>query len=572
MRALTPIPYSIRIGVTGHRWLDDPAVVEAAVRAALDADIPRLFPEEARKVLNEVLAGGKTPIAFSILTPLAEGADRVVARAVLSIPGARLDVVLPITVEDYLEDFATEESKQEFLSLLKLSRRPTQLRTRNIRDERNDPRDQVELRKDAYKAVGRYVVDHSDVLIAVWDSEPARGKGGTAEIVEYAIMERVPVIRVWNGSATVLNPVRALLPDARQAIYMDAFNRRPIPEDACERETAKLRKELFTDLEGPKKRPLELSAEARQIVERQLFPWYARASYEAGRTQRLYYFAGRSVYTLSAAAVGCAAASVLLPGLAAVGFSVELLLLVTMIAAQMMNHRKEWHRRWIEHRFLAERLRAGIFMALAGVEPRPVEVPAYMGHSQACDDWTVRTFEEIWSRLPVLTPPDEAHAPGMNRYIRKAWIAAQINYHKGKAQKEGRLRKHLARVTVFVLPVTVAAAVLHLALLAWHPGAGAEEPMHMLHHALHVGLAFVTLLFPAIAASLAGMEAHREHLRLQKRSRNMMEQLKRLWRRMAQAKTPGEFRRALEDLDEEVMLRETQDWLMLMRYVEIKAG
>jgi hypothetical protein len=28
----------------------------------------------------------------------------------------------------------------------------------------------------------------------------------------------------------------------------------------------------------------------------------------------------------------------------------------------------------------------------------------------------------------------------------------------------------------------------------------------------------------------------------------------------------------LQDLDEEVMLRETQDWLILMRYVEIKAS
>jgi hypothetical protein len=28
----------------------------------------------------------------------------------------------------------------------------------------------------------------------------------------------------------------------------------------------------------------------------------------------------------------------------------------------------------------------------------------------------------------------------------------------------------------------------------------------------------------------------------------------------------------LQDLDEEVILRETQDWLILMRYIEIKAS
>jgi hypothetical protein len=47
------------------------------------------------------------------------------------------------------------------------------------------------------------------------------------------------------------------------------------------------------------------------------------------------------------------------------------------------------------------------------------------------------------------------------------------------------------------------------------PTGAAEESIHWAHQ----GLAFIALLFPAIAASLAGMEAHREHLRLEKRSR-----------------------------------------------------
>jgi hypothetical protein len=49
----------------------------------------------------------------------------------------------------------------------------------------------------------------------------------------------------------------------------------------------------------------------------------------------------------------------------------------------------------------------------------------------------------------------------------------------------------------------------------------------------HQGLAFIALLFPAIAASLAGMEAHREHLRLEKRSANMAPQMEQLNKQMA---------------------------------------
>ena len=122
-----------------------------------------------------------------------------------------------------------------------------------------------------------------------------------------------------------------------------------------------------------------------------------------------------------------------------------------------------------------------------------------------------------------------------------------------------------------MLPTTIAAAALHLLLLLWWPTGAAAESVHWLHHGLHQGLAFLALLFPAIAASLAGMEAHREHLRLEKRSANMGPQLERLNRQMASATDPERFESLLQQVDE-MMLRETQDWLMLMRYVEIKAS
>jgi len=53
--------------------------------------------------------------------------------------------------------------------------------------------------------VGQYVVDHCDVLIAVWDGQPSRGRGGTAEIVQYALEQNRPIIRVWGDSFEVLN-------------------------------------------------------------------------------------------------------------------------------------------------------------------------------------------------------------------------------------------------------------------------------------------------------------------------------------------------------------------------------
>ncbi len=56
-----------------------------------------------------------------------------------------------------------------------------------------------EERKRAYERVGRHVADHCDVLIAVWDGRPSRGRGGTAEIVEYARRKRLPLIIVSSA-------------------------------------------------------------------------------------------------------------------------------------------------------------------------------------------------------------------------------------------------------------------------------------------------------------------------------------------------------------------------------------
>jgi hypothetical protein len=140
-----------------------------------------------------------------VVSSLAEGADRVVARAVLSYPDASLDAVLPLTLEDYMEDFASEASRKEFAELLSRCSEPVLLRTRSIREERSDAGGQAEIRSDAYAKAGQYVVDHCDVLIAVWDGEPARGGGGTAEIVEYGLRKSRPLIRVWGGTFEVLN-------------------------------------------------------------------------------------------------------------------------------------------------------------------------------------------------------------------------------------------------------------------------------------------------------------------------------------------------------------------------------
>ncbi len=45
------------------------------------------------------------------------------------------------------------------------------------------------------------MIDTADELYAVWDGEPARGYGGTADVVAYARERGKPVSVIWPDGA-----------------------------------------------------------------------------------------------------------------------------------------------------------------------------------------------------------------------------------------------------------------------------------------------------------------------------------------------------------------------------------
>ena len=83
-----------------------------------------------------------------------------------------------------MTDFESPQSREEFLALVGEAETVIEMPAANSRTE-------------AYEQAGRYVVEHSDVLVAVWDGLPARGRGGTAEIVAWARGLGKPVCQVW---------------------------------------------------------------------------------------------------------------------------------------------------------------------------------------------------------------------------------------------------------------------------------------------------------------------------------------------------------------------------------------
>ncbi|MFF5075912.1 hypothetical protein ACFY36_02590 [Actinoplanes sp. NPDC000266] len=150
----------MRFGVTGHRVLP-PAIAERAVC-------------HWRRVLPE----GSSPYGVS---SLADGADQLFASHVLAA-GGTLEAVLPC--EGYAASLIADDSRARLRELCAAAAKVTTL-------------PYPEPSERAYLAAGLALVDRCDHLFAVWDGEPARGMGGTADIVTYARAQGRPVTVLW---------------------------------------------------------------------------------------------------------------------------------------------------------------------------------------------------------------------------------------------------------------------------------------------------------------------------------------------------------------------------------------
>jgi hypothetical protein len=154
------------VGMTGHQGL--PAHTANLVTGAL------------RDKLGNY---GSDLVGVTMLGP---GADQLFARLVLE-QGGSLYVVVPAT--KYRDGFDDESAQRSYDELYATA----------THIERLDFTDSTE---HAHMEGGKVVVDRADVLIAVWDGEPSRGLGGTADVVAYAKQRDVPVEVIWPEGAT----------------------------------------------------------------------------------------------------------------------------------------------------------------------------------------------------------------------------------------------------------------------------------------------------------------------------------------------------------------------------------
>ena len=153
--AATPgqLPLFHVIGFSGHRQLSDKPGVAAAIRSTL---------ETLRR---------EAPGKWIALSSAAAGADLLFVRSAMEL-GMGWEALLPLPLVEFERDFPPEEWT-EVKALIALA-------------EHVGIATPGGSREDSYLVGGLDVVNRCNVLLVVWNGRPARGKGGTADVVAHA--------------------------------------------------------------------------------------------------------------------------------------------------------------------------------------------------------------------------------------------------------------------------------------------------------------------------------------------------------------------------------------------------
>ncbi len=162
------------VGVTSHRNI--PAGETEAIRRrvrALLSQLQREFPHSP----------------LTVLSPLAEGGDQLVAEEGLDL-GARLIAPLPFARERYAQDFVDPDARARFESLCARAR----IIELPLLPEHNpdDIAAHGPARDRHYARVGMFVARHCHLLLAIWDGKASDLTGGTAQTVAYYLTGRLP--------------------------------------------------------------------------------------------------------------------------------------------------------------------------------------------------------------------------------------------------------------------------------------------------------------------------------------------------------------------------------------------
>lgn len=145
------------------------------------------IPKEAIKFIQDGIKNFVLQIGCDVVgvSSLAAGSDQIFAEIIINL-GFKLHVIIPSN--KYESTFSDPKVLEKFNSLFDKAM---------IKEEL----DYSEPSEEAFLNAGYHVVNESDILLAIWDGQKAQGKGGTADIVQYAKSKNKELFILWPEGA-----------------------------------------------------------------------------------------------------------------------------------------------------------------------------------------------------------------------------------------------------------------------------------------------------------------------------------------------------------------------------------
>jgi hypothetical protein len=553
----------VRVGVTGHR----PGGLADADTELLQKQVDSVLACVRDTALRVAAKGlfSEQPPCLRVISSLAEGADRLVAQRGLHM-GYELQAPLPYARAEYEKDFASAESREEFHALLRQSSSVFEI---------DGTRQQGAL---AYLAAGRLLIHHCDVLIAIWNGQPAAGVGGTSQIVEEALKLGLPVVRIDSRAPHSIsyNQSKAPLRDLELAI-----ERLLLPENfATIGPGHKKTRGDLCEAYFKEKRPSWRSPVYR-LFERFVAQGTLMISCKLGKGDPLHDLAVyrhfdwatslgvfyaelvRSAMLLTQLLAVFAVSAAVLPLFPRfnraesyfVGFELGLILIIVVIV--FLGAKFRWHERWLAYRMLAEQLRVLDYLAALAQTLPAFRPPAYHDRSDTNLQWANWHFRAIVREVGLKNGKVDAAYLGRAHAGLLSVLVAQRDFHDSTAHRShtAHHRLHVAGQTLFYL--TLLACALHLSL-----GKESKE-----EKSISSALIIFAAALPAAGAALAGILGHAEFERVGNRSLAMSHGLDSLVNRLNQDSTAKTFG-GLSGIAGEaalIMTAEVQDWHVLFK-------
>lgn len=578
----------LAVGVTGHR-LERLQNVDLRALGATIATVLSQASQAAQIVATQHATQFASVVPrMRLVTALANGADTIAAEVALSA-GWKLDACLPFVRDEYATDFAEGADRENYEQLL--TRATATFALQGNRHEADA----------AYEAVGRVVLDQSDILLAIWDGDVGRGRGGTARVVAEAIGRHIPVIHIditeskapellWSGLADfeIEQPTIDLVPRADAATVMNAvISALSMPPDnpVDQRMLARFYRErsrsrtpalpypLLLAMTGSRKfsradmRPATaedcaapLAAQLPKVdhddrygdaLIKKLVARFGVADSAATYFAQIFRSGFVANFGLAAIAVLLALSGPLMPAFKLPLILTELAVILIIFLNTRAGAKAGWHECWMDDRHLAEQLRSlAMTSALGNLNLRANAVDA--GVIPGWVHWLARaTARELG--MPNATV-DHAYLSNVHAATTRL-IDDQINYHRTNAGRMHKLEHRLHRTGEILFGATIVAGIVWVVfkLAGWPMNFGGAVGLTEIVTALTAGM-------PALGAAIYGIRMQGDFAGIADRSEVTVVRLDRL--RRALKDDPLDYARLIARLRRlaEIMLADVEHW------------